>query len=297
MASIPTASRIFADRYCREARRLEALHAGLLAPGTKTWGAALAALFRCGSAGGPVRQAALLRQAIARLNAIPPAEAVHIALVGGSRGKRTAALMLMTFGAGRHPLGLDEDGLRVLLHALTCARGGAGLHADILLTYISRHAMGRLHERGHRLAAGAARSVFGYLGILGLITRHSDKHVRGGLSLRDNDILAVGSIKQAAQRCAGDGQLYDGSFLDIRTVLWTGDVKNRGPARTGANCQRGGHRLARHPEPRRRRRAGRAHPVPGAARGRLHAAGDRGCSGGPGRLGVIARLLARLNAF
>jgi hypothetical protein len=35
MSTIPTESRIFADRYCREARRLEAFHAGRLSPGAK----------------------------------------------------------------------------------------------------------------------------------------------------------------------------------------------------------------------------------------------------------------------
>jgi hypothetical protein len=225
MATIPTASRIFADRYCREARRLEALHAAMITPGATTWGEALAALFRCG--GGPIQHAATIKAAIGRLKAIPPTEAAHISLVGGSRGKRTAALMLMTFRAGRHPLELDEDGLQVLLHTLTCSRSGAGLLADILLTYISRHAMGRLHERGHQLGADAARSVFGCLGILGLITRSSDKHAGGGLSLRDDNILAVGSIKQALARPSDGGPLEDGSFLDVRTVLWAEDVTNQ----------------------------------------------------------------------
>lgn len=37
MSTIPTESRIFANRYLREARRLETLHAGRISPGATTW--------------------------------------------------------------------------------------------------------------------------------------------------------------------------------------------------------------------------------------------------------------------
>ena len=43
---IPTESRIFADRYLRETRRLEKVHAARLAPGTTDWGDALHGLSR-----------------------------------------------------------------------------------------------------------------------------------------------------------------------------------------------------------------------------------------------------------
>jgi len=56
MSTIPTESRIFADRYCREIKLLEALHAGKLSPGSKTWREAMPALYkRMLQTGGPCR--------------------------------------------------------------------------------------------------------------------------------------------------------------------------------------------------------------------------------------------------
>jgi hypothetical protein len=227
MANIPTASRIFADRYFREARRLEALHAARIAPGTATWGEALNALVdRMEKVGSPIKRAAILRQAIAYLDGVAHAEAMHVGIGGSSSGKRTAALVFAAFHAGRHPLDLDEDGLHVLLHVLVCDRGGgARLLADVLLTYVSKHAMARLHERNYQLTAGSAFTVFGHLGILGLLTHRGSKHVRGAMCLRHGEILAVGSLKQAAAG-SGDDQLIGGSFLDIRTVLPADEVRD-----------------------------------------------------------------------
>ena len=68
MSTIPTESRIFADRYCREARRLEAFHAGRLSPGAKTWREAMTALFaRLGKTRSPVKQATVVNKAAAYL--------------------------------------------------------------------------------------------------------------------------------------------------------------------------------------------------------------------------------------
>lgn len=220
-ARIPTESRIFADRYFREARKIEARHAALISPGATTWRDALRALFdRMGEAGSPIKQAAVLRQAADRLNAIPMAEAMHIGFVSSALGrKRSAALVFATFAPSRHPLkGVDEDGLSVLQHALLTGRSEARLQDGNVLTYISRHAVARLHERNYRLDAGAAYSVFGALGVLGMMARHSVKHRESGMALRFGDILAVGSVKCAIQRTE-DGRAADGSFLDIRTVL------------------------------------------------------------------------------
>jgi hypothetical protein len=51
---IPTESRIFTDRYIREARRLEKLHADRLAPGAATWEQAVELLYKRMVRGGPV---------------------------------------------------------------------------------------------------------------------------------------------------------------------------------------------------------------------------------------------------
>jgi hypothetical protein len=61
--------------------------------------------------------------------------------------------------------------------------------------------------------------------ILGFLTHRGNKHVRGAMCLRHGEILAVGSLKQAAAG-SGDDQLVDGSFLDIRTVLPADEVRD-----------------------------------------------------------------------
>jgi hypothetical protein len=139
---------------------------------------------------------------------------MHI-LFGEHSRRRSASLVFVAFSAGKHPLGLDEDGLHVLKHLVVCRRGSAEM-VNGVVTYISRHATARLHERDHRLAAGSAFDVFGFLGILGLMTRSSAKHERGGLALRFGDVLAVGSIKRAPGK----------AFLDVRTVLPADEVRN-----------------------------------------------------------------------
>jgi hypothetical protein len=225
MARTPTESRIFADRYFREARRIEALHAGHIAPGTTTWRNALDKLFdRMENADGPIKRAAILKPAITYLRGIADADALHIVFGDHDASKRSAALVFATFSAGRHPLGLDEEGLRVLQHVVSCTRHGATLLADVALAYVSKHAMARLHERDYRLTAGVAFDVFGFLGILGLLARHSDQHERGGLCLRHGDILAVGSVKAYP----------DGRFLDIRTVLPADEVRDQALLDQGA---------------------------------------------------------------
>ncbi len=217
---IPTESRIFADRYFREARRIETLHASRISPGATTWRDALSGLFRrMDKVGSPIKQVALIKQAIAILDSIDPKEAMHISFVGHARSRRAAGLVFAAFSAGSHPLkGVDEEGLLIMQHAIMTARAGADLRAGTILTYVSKHAMSRLHERNHCLTAGAAFNVFGFLGILGLLTRHSDNHINGEVCLRYDDVLCVGSIKHARQS-AGDGRAVDGSFYDVRTAL------------------------------------------------------------------------------
>ena len=59
---IPTESRIFADRYLRETRRLEKVHAARLSPGTNNWSDALHGLSRrLSKIGSPIKRVAALR--------------------------------------------------------------------------------------------------------------------------------------------------------------------------------------------------------------------------------------------
>jgi hypothetical protein len=59
MANIPTESRIFANRFLRDVRRLETLHAGKISPGATDWQEAIRdAYVRMGRAGKPDKQVA-----------------------------------------------------------------------------------------------------------------------------------------------------------------------------------------------------------------------------------------------
>jgi hypothetical protein len=231
MSPIPTLSRIFADRNLRELRRLEALHAGHIAPGARTWREALSALYdRLGRAGGPKQQTAILRSTIDYLDSIPNEDCCHIMIAACSRS-RSATLYFATLSAGQHPFrGASEEGVNIMAHAIHSQRDGTSSgFSDVDIAYVSKHAIGRLHEREH-VSDDNLRGVLGYIGVLGHLTRHSEKHITGQLCLYLGDALVVGSLKhgpQYAENDLGGGHAINGTFLDIRTVLPADEVRNQ----------------------------------------------------------------------
>lgn len=109
MSPIPTESRIFANRYARELKRKEKLHATRISPGAVTWDDAINRLFdRMAAAGSPTKQAAVLAKAITYLDGVSPADTAHIGIVSHS-AKRAAALGFVTLSAGTHPFLSVED--------------------------------------------------------------------------------------------------------------------------------------------------------------------------------------------
>ena len=228
MSPIPTASRIFGDRYFRDVRRLEKLHAGCIASGTATWTNAFKALLaRMRLANSPVKQAAILGKAIAYLNGVAPEDLAHI-MFDCSQDSRSAGMHCATFSAGLHPFkNVDEEGLSILQHVIYCDRRcRATLIGGCDLAYVSLHAMRRLHERGYDLTAVQATSIFAFIGILSFLTRGSDKHVGGQLNLHFGDVLVTGSLKHA-RKPMSDGSEANGTLYDVRTVLAADEVANR----------------------------------------------------------------------
>jgi hypothetical protein len=228
MATIPTESRIFADRYLREMLRREALHADRISPGTKTWRDALPALYaRMRQSGSPTRQAATLRKAITYLTSVKLGDCAHTT-IGHTGASRSAFLTFATFSAGQHPLiGVDEEGINIVQHFVSCERGGsAKLISDLNLAYISKHAIGRLHERELDLTNDGATGAFAFIGMLGYLTRDSEKHIAGELCLHFGDTLVVGSLKHAPKE-ADDGREFNGTFYDVRTALPADEVSNQ----------------------------------------------------------------------
>jgi hypothetical protein len=216
MATIPTESRIFADRYLREVRRREALHAARISPGTNAWRDALPALYaRMAQSGSPTRQAAILRKATTHLISDKPEDCPHI-MIGHSGASRSAFLCFATFSAGLHPLiGVAEEGINITQHLIRCDRNGsASLISDLNLAYISKHAIARLHGRELDLTGDGATGVFAFIGVLGYLTKNSEKHIAGELCLHFGDTLVV-------------GRTTNGTLYDVRTALPADEVSNQ----------------------------------------------------------------------
>ena len=226
MNSIPTESRIFADRCSRELRRLEKLHAGYIAPGSATWSAALEAVHdRMAKARSPIKTATMVHDLAAYLDGVPADQRAHL-VVEHSGGSRSATLTVATYYAGGNPLaGVDEDGVNVEMHQMQSDRHGAGFVATGLpLAYLSTHAMARLHQRESATSEQNFLNTIGLVAALAFMIRLSAKHVGGQLCIALDESLIVGSVKHALQRCS-DGSSRIGSILDVRTVLPLDDLR------------------------------------------------------------------------
>jgi len=228
MSSIPTESRIFGDRYYRDIRRLEKLHAGRISPGTHTWETAINALYkRLAHGQSPIKRAIELTRVIDYLDGITPEERAHFIFIG-SRGKRSASLVFATFNAGMHPYKrINEEGLSVVQHLIYCQRNGTvETRTNFDLAYVSLHAMRRLHERGHKLTAVHATGVFGYIGLLGFMTRNIDGRVNSQLNLHFGDTLITGSLRRGYV-FSPDGEHHQArTFYDVRTALPADEVRD-----------------------------------------------------------------------
>ena len=223
MHASPTISRIFADRYRREATRLERLHANHIAPGTKTWGDAMEGLeARMSKLGGPIKRTAAINRAAAYLRSTQR-DGMHF-ILGTYATKRSSVLSFASVNFGPHPLaGVEEDGVSIMKHTIVCRRDGTGWTlANHSLGYISRHAIQRLHERSGKLTIDAATKMFTCIGMLGHLIADSDstKHIDGTMSLQIEDMLATGMIRFAVS--ASDKDRAKGSsciFFEVRTFL------------------------------------------------------------------------------
>jgi hypothetical protein len=229
MAPLPTASRIFAEQYFRELRRREAMHATALAPGAKDWtDAVLDAFERIHKLGNPIKRVAAVRKIVKHLNDhVTPEHCAHF-MLDYAGGTRSVWLDFATLSAGDHPLeGVTETGVNISQHRIICRRpGSCAVMADMNLAYISKHAIGRMHERGVKLTVGTTTGALAFIGVLGLLMRDSEKHWDAGLCLRFGEALVVGSTKRAMKQ-VDEGRAVARCILDVRTALLTEDVKDQ----------------------------------------------------------------------
>jgi hypothetical protein len=228
MAPLPTESRIFADRYRRELKRREAAFANRISPGTNTWSDAVFSFFESiDKAGSPIKRASLIHKLTDYLNENVHEGAHFLLDCGGA--KRSAGLMFATLSAGEHPLvGIEEEGVNIRQHFVMSQRNGAiSAMSGTDIAYVSRHAIGRLHERGCDLTDMKATCALACVGIIGLLTRGCSKHIDGQMSLVYDDTLITGSLKHALKNVNGDGREINGTFYDVRTALPTYDYQNQ----------------------------------------------------------------------
>ena len=75
-------------------------------------------------------------------------------------------------------------------------------------------------------AVGASTATFVLIGVLGFITRNSEKHIESALNLLVKDVLLVGTSRPVLKR-SSDGQDYDNTLIEVRTALPADEVRDR----------------------------------------------------------------------
>ena len=224
MTTVPRWAPRLARLYSVDVRRLEALHAARLSPGTTTWETAVEDLYLRMLKAGPVKGSRLIRRAADYLNSIEPDETCHF-VISHSIGSRTAFLMFATFSYGHHPdPAVREEGLNILLHIISAKRSGPSRAVGVPVAYISRHAINRLYERGHDITEKIhATGAFVYIGVLGFLTHRSPRHKDSGLSLLFGETLIVGAQHRFA-KARTDGRVIEEAIFDVRTALAADEI-------------------------------------------------------------------------
>ena len=128
-------------------------------------------------------------------------------------GQSSRVFSFATFHADPNPLhGVgDEDGLSMLLHQIRTDRRGVELVSNIHIAFVSRHTIAQLHQRSSELSGWGITATFMLVGVVGYLTRNSEKHVESALHLLCKDVLLVGTSRPAVKR-ASNGIDYDNTL-------------------------------------------------------------------------------------
>ena len=179
---------------------------------------------------GPVKRTAYLKNLASYLRETQK-DSMHFILASYAT-KRSSILSFATINFGEHPLlGVNEDGVCINQHTVTCRRDGrGGTLINQSLGYISRHAVQRLHERGHSLTIDTATKMFRCVGMLGCLMGYSDRHIDGGLCIHIEDMMAVGVVRHAVGM---PEQAKESScvFYEVRTFLPVEELIDNGNRR------------------------------------------------------------------
>ena len=229
-----TEDRIFVERYRRESKSIDKTNIPILHPGATDWSEAIDGLcLRLRKADGPIKRAVILKDATQRLRDSQSKDTTHFVL-NHYHGKRAATLGFCTMEFGRHPLvGVNEDGVNVFWHRIGCYRNGAvELKSKYSLAFISRHALHRLHERGgdKELCFAETVATLANIAVYASMVNDSPKHFESTMCLRFGDVLAVGSLWNAAS-----AEYPEESFstYGVRTFLPSDEISERAMVEQG----------------------------------------------------------------
>jgi hypothetical protein len=204
--------------YSADVKKAEAKHANSLSPGTTTWMDAVEALYKRVRKVGPVKGTRLIEHAGDYLASIDPAERTYYMLTCHGK-RRRATPVFATFSVGQHPdIRVDEAGITITVHLLACGRSQNLCAPDLVVSFVSDHALKRLFERDHTADSEVASSALCYLAVRGFIVGQTEKHAGGGMHLLLKNTLVAGHMHQFPRLCR-NGRINDECVFDIRTVL------------------------------------------------------------------------------
>lgn len=204
---ISTEGRVFVAQLTRDLAARQKAGAALLMPGTKTWPEAFAAFLRS-IKGGPSQAAGEFRLALKRLRL---AQKERACFVNGSLGRSRSALFeVLTWEVAKHPLtGKGYDGVLVRAYYCRLQRSCRLSAFSSKLTFLSWHALARMHERSKAdIFEGGA--IVAFCGFAGMIMRESEKHRNTSISYATGEMTAVGVLREVPREYA---------FFDVLTAL------------------------------------------------------------------------------
>jgi hypothetical protein len=204
---ITTEDRIFVERLKRDLKAKQALGAGLLVPGTKTWEEAVPAFLRSLGKEGPVEASRRFRAGVDRLTAAQKQMACRVnAFLGRSR---SGIVEVLIWEAAKHPL-IDDirEGVIVRGYLMRHQRTGRCSAGRTKLAFLSWHALARMAQRS-KVDILEANAVVAGCGYAGMLMRESEKHINTSISYATEDMTVVGVLRAA--------DTY--AFYDVRTIL------------------------------------------------------------------------------
>jgi hypothetical protein len=201
---ITTEGRIFTAQLTREFKAREKRGAALMTPGAATWPDAVQLLTNQLARQSPTRAAQTLQAVGKRLEI---AQQEGICFVHGNHiNSRSGILLILTWAAGPHPLLMSgSEGVVVRSHYIRLRRNAGIKAGEMVTSFFSWHALGRLYERSDAFDLHNAEALMGMCGLVTFILATSDKHRGTEINLTFEGFTCTGVLR--------------GTMYDVLTVL------------------------------------------------------------------------------